>query len=446
MGRIGTNGMRSASLLKEASKVIPGGVNSARRKIDPPLCISHANGAHLEDVDGRRYIDYHAAYGPIILGHSFPSVVERVSEAIQSKVSVGVGATESEVELAQKIVSHVPSVEQVVLSNSGSEATLHSIRLARAITSRQKLVKFQGSFNGVHDYTLRNILSSRDKIGERDPGSAGMLKAAIDNTLVCRFNDLHSVERAFEEYPGEIAAVILEPVAHNAPSIVPKAGFLEGLRQVCDREDALLIFDEIVTGFRHHIGGYQAISGVMPDLTAMGKAIANGFPIAAIGGKREHMERLNTTVNGDVFYGGTYNGNAVGVAAALATIEVLEAEPVYDHIFTLGHRMRDGLAAVAERLGVQVTVSGFGSIFGLCFMEGPIESYDDVIRNDAELFVRYRRELVARGILEMPENLGRSHISYSHTDADIDESLEVAEKALQAALRRSAARQVASPG
>jgi glutamate-1-semialdehyde 2,1-aminomutase len=261
-----------------------------------------------------------------------------------------------------------------------------------------------------------------------------MLEAAIDATEVCRFNDLEDVRRVLDANPEQIAAVVIEPIGHNSPGILPEPGFLEGLRALCDETGALLVFDEVITGFRHHLGGFQALCGVLPDLTTLGKAMANGFPIAAIAGRREHMEHFNTNPDGDVHFGGTYNGNAVGVEAALATIEQLEREDVHGHVFRLGARMREGLAAIAEEAGVPAVVGGYGSLFVLCFMEGPLRSYEDVLRNDTELFLRYRRELVARGVFEMPESLGRSHISAAHTDDDVDRSLAIAEEALRTAL------------
>jgi glutamate-1-semialdehyde 2,1-aminomutase len=417
----------SDRLLDAAAEVIPGGVNTCRRRSEPRLCFERGEGAYLYDLDGRRYVDYHAAYGAIFLGHSHPAVTQRVARAIEDTVLFGVGVTHAEVELARLIVAHVPSVEQVVVCNSGSEATYHAIRLARGVTGRELIVKFQGCYNGFHDYVLRNVLS-------RDEHSKGMLRAAVDATLVARFNDLDDVATLFREHPGGIAAVILEPVAHNSPGILPEPGFLEGLRRLCDEHGALLIFDEVITGFRHHIGGYQALAGVHPDLTTLGKAIANGFPVAAIGGRRQHMERYTTNPHGDVHYGGTYNGNAVGVEAAIATIEQLEDGTVHEHVFRLGERMRQGLRTIGERAGIPVTVGGFGSLFVLCFMDGPLRSFDDVLRNDTALFMRYRRELIARGIFEMPESLGRSHISAAHTGDDIDRSLAAAEDALRAAL------------
>jgi glutamate-1-semialdehyde 2,1-aminomutase len=281
---------------------------------------------------------------------------------------------------------------------------------------------------------LRNVLSRPEGVGARDPHSAGMLDAAIDATLVCRFNDLDDVRATLERHGEDVAAVIIEPVAHNSPGLLPRPGFLEGLRALCDQTGALLIFDEVITGFRHHIGGYQAVCGVHPDLTTMGKAIANGFPLAAIGGRREHLERFSTTADGDVHYGGTYNGNAAVVEAGLATIEALEDGQVHEHLFALGERMRTGLTEVAARVGVPAVVGGFGSLFVLCFMDGPLETYEDVLRNDDALFGRYRRELIKRGVFEMPESLGRSHIGAAHTHDDVDRSLEAAEDALRAAV------------
>jgi glutamate-1-semialdehyde 2,1-aminomutase len=256
----------------------------------------------------------------------------------------------------------------------------------------------------------------------------------VDATLVCRFNDLEDVERTLTANAGEVAALVIEPVAHNSPGILPAEGFLAGLRALCDREGVLLIFDEVITGVRHGLGGFQAVAGVTPDLTTLGKAIANGFPIAAVCGRRELMEHFNTMPGGTVHFGGTYNGNAIGVEAALATIEQLEDGRVHEHVFALGDRMRTGLADIAGRAGIPAVVGGYGSLFVLCFMEGPLSSYEDVLRNDTALFLRYRRELVARGIFEMPESLGRSHISAAHTADDVDRSLEAAEAALAAAL------------
>jgi glutamate-1-semialdehyde 2,1-aminomutase len=428
----------SERLLDDAAEVIPGGVNTCRRRSTPRICFRRGEGAYLWDLDGRRYVDYHAAYGAVFLGHAHPVVTERVSAAIRDGVLFGVGVTEREEALARRIVAHVPCAEQVVVCNSGSEATYHAIRLARGVTGREKIVKFQGCYNGFHDYVLRNVLSPPELVGRRDPQSKGMLESAIDATLVCRYNDLADVEETVAAHPEQIAAIVVEPVAHNSPGLMPRPGFLEGLRALCDREGIALVFDEVITGFRHGLGGYQEIAGITPDLATFGKAIANGFPLAAVAGRRTLMEHFNSNPVGDVHFGGTYNGNAVAVEAGLATIEQLEDGRVHEHVFALGERMRAGLQQIADAAGIAAVASGFGSLFVLCFMEGPLETYDDVLRNDTALFGRYRRELVARGVFEMPENLGRSHISAAHTTEDVDHSLAVAEQALRAALESGA--------
>jgi glutamate-1-semialdehyde 2,1-aminomutase len=440
----------SRQLLAEAGKVVPGGVHSGRRKLEPPLCVRRASGAYLEDVDGNRFIDYHAAYGAILLGHSYPDVVRRVSEEIRERVLFAVGTTETEAAAAAKIVQHVPSVEQVLFCGSGSESTMYAVRLARAVTGREKVLKFQGCYDGFHDYVLRGDLTNRPPAeasaaaGENlvSYDSAGIFSAALASTVVCRFNDLEDVETALAANAGEVAAVIVEPIMHNASTIHPRPGFLEGLRDLCDREGALLVFDEVITGFRHHIGGYQAIAGVLPDLTCMGKALGTGFPVAALGGRREHMERFTTTDGGDVWYGGSYNANGVGVAAALANLELLENGEVHRHMFRLGDRMRAGLREIADEAGIPAVVTGFGGIFVLMFLEPPLETYEDYLRNDLTLFLAYRRELISRGIFEMPENVGRNHISYSHTDEDVDRTLDAARDALRAALDRVGGRAV----
>ena len=431
---------RNIRLHEEAKQYTPGGLHTAIRIIEPPLCIRRARGAYLWDEDDKRYIDYHAAFAPIILGHCHQSVVDRVVDAIRKTDLYGVTTTRLELDFSKKIVEHVPSVEQVLVCCTGSEATFHAIRLARAVTDRRKIVKFQGCYHGWHDYVLRNVISGRQVVNKWDPGSAGMLHEAVESTLVCRFNDLDEVEEVVKGNPGQIAGIILEPIPHNVGCILPKQEFLEGLRQICDREGIVLIFDEVITGFRHHIGGYQSICGVNPDLTTMGKAIANGFPIAAIGGKRELMQRFNTRGDGDVFFSGTFNGHASCLAAGLATMEILESEEVHEHIFRLGEKMRDGLREMVNRQGYPCTVAGFGSIYTMYFMEErPIENFDALLANDAALYIRYRQELMKRGVFEIPMNLKRNHLGYSHTDADVDLSLEAAEEALGAAFDARAA-------
>ena len=425
----------SSKLYEQACRVIPGGVNSAVRNLMPPLVIKRAEGAKLWDVDDNEYLDFHGAFGPPLLGHNHPGVRHRVIEALQAGILPGVGATELEIQVARKITQHVPSAERVLLCNTGSEATFHALRVARAVTGRKKIIKFQGCYHGVHDYVLRNVASPADRVGKLDPGSAGILPEALENTLVCEFNHLDQVETTLHQHRGQVAAMIVEPIAHNVGCILPCRGFLEGLRQLCTAHGAILIFDEVITGFRHHLGGYQKICGVTPDLTTLAKAVANGFPLAAVCGKAEIMDHFNTRPGGDTFFGGTFNGNAVGCAAALATLETLERESVHEYLFKLGERVRKGLTEIHERLGIPAVVAGFGSIFTTYFMEGPIESYSDLLRNDAGLFVEYRRRLLDHGIFQMPANLKRCHLSFAHTQEHINRLLEASEEVLKGIVR-----------
>lgn len=422
---------QNAALYERSERVTPGGVHTANRYVDPKLAFVRAQGAYVWDADGRNYLDYHAAFGPFLLGHAHPEVNRRVVEAIRQTDLYGMGTTDLEVALAEKLVKLIPSAERVLLCNTGSEATFHAIRLARAATGRRKLIKFQGCYHGYHDYTCRNMLSAPDRIGQRDPGSAGILDEVIDATLVCAFNDLNDVERTLVAHQGQVAALIVEPIPHNVGCVLPKPGFLEGLRQLTQRHGTVLIFDEVVTGFRHGLSGYQGLSGIIPDLTTLGKAMANGYPIAALVGRRDLMDHFNTRPGGDVLFAGTYNGHAVGAAAALATIRILEEEPVHQHIFRLGDRIRQGLAAIHRRLGVDATVAGFGSVFLTYFMDRTAENYTELMRNDAKRFVKYRQRLLQKGILKIPMNLKRAHISYAHTEADIDRTLEAAETVLR---------------
>ncbi len=422
---------KQSQLYARGEASAPGGVHTANRYIPEKMVFVRGQGAYMWDADGKRYCDYHAAFGPFVLGHAHPEVNRRVIEAIQQTDLFGVGTTDLEIALGEKIRQHVPAAEMVLFCNAGSEATFHALRLARAVTGRRYILKFQGCYHGWHDYTCRNMLSAPEKIGTRDPGSAGILDEVIDATLVCTFNDLDEVERTFKTYKGQIAAVILEPIPHNIGCVMPKPGFLEGLRKLTKEHGTILVFDEVITGFRHSLGGYQKICGVTPDLTSMGKAIANGYPMAVLGGRRDLMEFFNTKPGGTVFFAGTYNGHAVGTSAALATIEIMEREPVHEHIFRLGDRMRRGLVEIHQRFGIEATVTGFGSIFVTYFMEGPTANYTDLMKNDAARFTDYRRRLMSRGVFKIPVNLKRAHISYAHTDADIDQTLQAAEDVLK---------------
>jgi len=415
------------TLLREASQFTPGGVNSSLRNIEPRMVIVKAEGAYIYDIDGQRYLDYQAAFGPPILGHTHPQVTARIRQTLETLDLPGVGVTVLEVELAKKLVHHIPSVEKVLLCNSGSEATYHALRLSRAVTGRKKVIKFQGCYHGFHDSVAMNVITPAERMGQRDPFSKGSLAEVIENTLICEFNNLDQVAATLEQHRGEVAAIILEPIPHNIGCVLPMPGFLEGLRELTRQHGAVLVFDEVITGFRHGLGGYQSVCGVSPDLTTFGKAMANGYPIAALGGQAELMDNFNTRTGGTVFFAGTFNGHPMGCAAALATIEVLEDPRSYQHIFALGDRVRAGLRQIMERHHVPSTVAGFGSVFLTYFMEGPVRSYTDLLRNDAQRFVEYRRRLVDRGIFKLPMNLKRNHISLAHTEADIDFTLQACE-------------------
>ncbi len=427
---------KSAALFAEAEAYAPGGVHTSIRSVEPRLVFDRAEGARIWDVDGNEYLDYHAAFGPFILGHVHPIVVQRVEDALWETDLYGVGATTQEIELAKKVVEHVPSIEQVLFTNAGSEATFHALRVARAHTGREKIIKFQGCYHGWHDAVLRNVISAPDMVGQRDLLSAGMMAETADATLVCTFNDADDVADTIAAHPGEIAAIIVEPIPHNIGCVRPQPGFLEALRDLSDAHGIVLIFDEVITGFRHGLGGYQQVAGVTPDITTLGKAIANGFPIAAIGGKREIMQRFNTNPGGDTFFAGTYNGHAVGTAAALATIEIMENQDVHAEIFRLGERMRGGLSDVMAAAGIPANVEGFGSVFVTYFMDGPARNFTDLLHNDADFFIRYRQECVKRGVFKLPMNIKRNHISFAHTDADVDRTLQVAEDAIHTLARQ----------
>ena len=431
---------RMHELHERARAVIPGGVNSGQRQLPgiEDLVIVSAQGATFTDANGTSYTDYHAAFGPQILGHADPDVDRAFAETSRRVDVPGVGITEQEIALAEKLVAVVPSFEQVLLTATGSEATFHAVRLARAATGRRYLIKFQGCFHGWHDAVAMNVISKPENVGRKDPLSKGILAPVIDATIVCRFNDLADVRVAFEQHPDDVAAVILEPIPHNIGAVLPRPGFLEGLRALCDEFGALLIFDEVITGFRHAVGGYEVIAGVRPDIATRGKAMGNGYPIGAIGGRADLMGRFTSRPGGDVLFAGTYNGHPATSAAALALIDKLEREPVHEHIFRIGQWIRTELTSLFERMGVPAVVSGFGSVFCTYFLEGPVVSYDDLLRNDADLYMGYRLESIRRGIFELPMNLKRSHVSYAHTEADAERLIDETERSVRVVLDRRA--------
>ncbi|MYW01059.1 aspartate aminotransferase family protein [Streptomyces sp. SID3343] len=426
------------SLPARALRVIPGGVNSGQRRIPglTDLVVTNTRGASFTDSEGRVFTDYHSAFGPPLLGHNDPDVQRAVTEAASRLDLTGVAVTEGEVVLAETLVELVPSVEKVLLTSTGSEATFHALRVSRAVTGRRLIVKFQGCYHGWHDSVSLNVISSPERVGSHDPISTGILPEVLDATLVLPFNDAAAVRAAFAEHGKDIAAVILEPVPHNVGCLLPEPEFLTTLREQCTAHGSILVFDEVITGFRHDLGGYQKIAGITPDLTTFGKAIANGAPVGALGGRADLLEQFSTRPGAPAFFAGTYNGHPWVVAAALATLTKLREEPVHEHVFRLGERVRTELGAMYARLGIPAVVTGYGSVFVTYFMTGGVpRTYDDLLANDAGLFIGYRRRLLEHGVFELPLNLKRSHISYAHTDADVDHLVAATEIAVQDAIK-----------
>ena len=420
---------RGQQLAKRARGVIPGGVNSATREIGNPYGFVRATGQYVWDADGRRYVDYHAAFGAVLLGHNDPGVNAAVVKSLDEVDLVGIGVTEAEVRFAEMIVTHVPSADTVVACTSGSEATHHAIRLARGLTGRRRIVKVQGGFHGWHDSVARNVISPPQLAYGLDPMSTGILPEVLEATSIAEFNDIASVEAVFAEHPGEVAAVIVEPIPHNVGTLRPTPEFLPALRQVTERDGALLIFDEVITGFRHGLGGYQQICGVLPDLTTFGKALGNGYPVAGLAGRRDLMAGFNSA-GGGVLLAGTFAGHPASLAASLATVERLQEDGVHARLFALGERAREGLRDIVARLGIVAEVEGFGSVFVLYFLAGPVRGYRDLMRNDDNAYLTFHRRMTDRGFLMLPLALKRNHVSASHTEADIDLTLEAAEEVL----------------
>lgn len=422
---------RTTALAERARRVIPGGVNSSTRANGRPEVIVEAAGAHVTDADGHRYLDYHAAFGAILLGHRYPEVEEAVARSSQGPDLTGYGVSELEVELAELLTEAIPSVEQTFLLNTGSEAVAYAVRLARAATGRRYLVKFQGGFHGWSDPVARNVISPRERAYGLDPLSAGILPDALEATLIAEFNDIDSVRRLFDEHPDEIAAVILEPIPHNVGALIPDQSFVEELRSLTSDRGSLLIFDEVITGFRHALGGYQSICGVNPDLTTFGKALGNGYPIAGLGGSREILALADVTQGGPVAVMGTFNGNATSVAAGLATVRHLGAHPdFYERTHRLGQKVRTGLQQALDEREVKAQVVGFGGTFSTYFGIEGAAGYRTLLHHDNEASIKFHRGMIDRGFLMIPLPLKRMHVSGSFTDDDIDQTLAAARDTL----------------
>jgi glutamate-1-semialdehyde 2,1-aminomutase len=439
---------QSKTILGKNRNYIPGGVVSVNRAIKPEIVFTKGEGAYIWDADGNRYIDYHAAFAPHFLGHNDPYVTEAVQRVLRDRASLyGSGTTVQEGRLAELICQHIPSVESVQFLNTGSEATYQAIRLSRAATGRDHIIVMQGGYNGWHNDVSCNLMTPLKELGERiSPGeypykpiSAGV---PLDHQRLVHsvnFNDLESVRYVCEKYP--IAALITEPVLQNIGIVKPEAGYLAGLRTLADRYGFVLIFDEVKTGFRHALGGYASIAGVAPDIAVFGKAIANGYPIAVIGGRRELM---NYFVHPDsskrVLLAGTYNAHPVPTAAAIATIErlLMHNGEVYRHVESLGDRLQQGLEEILRNSDLSAVVARQGSAFCIYFMDHCPRDWHDLAQcNDFALDEEMRRTLIERGIYFFPQATKQCSISAAHTERDIEVTLEQVEQSLAACIERS---------
>jgi glutamate-1-semialdehyde 2,1-aminomutase len=429
------NNRSSAELAREARTLIPAGVNSTRRAVSPDRVWRRAAGAHFWDVDGNKFLDFHGGAGAVVLGHADLAVQESANRWSSDGECFGSGITLPELNLARALVSHFDSIDQVVTTTSGTLATSGAIRIARAATNRRKIIKFEGHYHGNHDSVLTGISGDPALFYRPSPASAGLTEEAVRDTILCRWNDLDDLAEIGFEYGDRIAAIIAEPVAHNGgPTILPNPGFLEGLRHFADDYGAVLIFDEVITGLRHAVGGYQSICGVRPDLTSGGKCLGNGKSIAFLGGRRWLMEQLERDRDHPVTWYGTTNGHPGSSAAGVATIEQLIAREVPAYTAKLGDRCRTGLREIFDEADVMATVTGYGGIFTEWFREGPIETPEDVVGNDFRLWTAYRLALQKRGVWVKPDRDGaRCHISAAHTEADIDTLLEASRDSIREA-------------
>jgi len=422
--------MKNQTLFERAQRVIPAGVNSPVRAFravggTPPF-FERASGAHLWDAEGRRYIDYLGSWGPMVVGHTHPAVVEAVQEAASRALSFG-APTEAEIELAEMLCRLVPSLEMVRLVSSGTEATMTAIRLARGFTGRDLIVKFEGCYHGHADALLVKAGSGALTFG--NPSSAGVPADTASHTLVLDFNDLSQIKRLFGERGNQIAGVIVEPVAGNMNLVLPAPGFLETLREECTRHGAVLILDEVMTGFRVALGGAQARYGIRPDLTTLGKVIGGGLPVGAVGGRRDIMQKIAPL--GPVYQAGTLSGNPVAVAAGLATLKLVCVPGFQDKIEATTHSLVEGLKREAKKTGVTFTAQSIGSMFGVYFRDAPPRSFAEVMQCDRERFNRFFHEMLERGVYLAPSAYEAGFVSAAHGSAEIEETLAASRAAFE---------------
>ena len=421
---------KSKALFEEAKKIIPGGVNSPVRAgksvgMDPPF-ITSAKGALIVDADGNEYIDYVASWGPMILGHAHPEVLEAIIKSAERGTSYG-APTEGEVSMARAIVDRVASVESVRMVNSGTEATMSAIRLARGYTGRDKIVKFDGCYHGHADSLLVSAGSGLATLGI--PGSPGVPKDVARHTISLPYNDLTAVETAFDRFGAEIACVIVEAVPGNMGVIIPDSSFLEGLRSITERHGAVLIFDEVITGFRLAAGGAQEVLGITPDLTCFGKIIGGGLPVGAYGGKAEIMSRI--APDGDVYQAGTLSGNPLAMAAGLATLNILKRENPYEALNGKCEALFTGLLKAAKKAGIPMTVNRMGSMGCLFFTPEIVTDFVTAQTGNQALFRQYYQEMLDRGVYLAPSPFETTFLSMAHTDEMIEETVHRAEKSFE---------------
>ena len=423
----------SAALFERAKKVLPGGVNSPVRAYRAvgltPRFIAKADGASIWDADGNRYIDYVCSWGPMILGHNHPLIREAVEKAVKDGLSFG-ASTQREVEIAELMVQMVPNIEMVRMVNSGTEAVMSALRLARGATGRDKIIKFEGCYHGHSDAMLVKAGSSAVAEGGR-PSSAGVPADTAKDTLTAQYNNLASVSDLFAQYPGEIACVIVEPVAANMGVVGPNSGFLEGLRTLCDKEGALLIFDEVITGFRLAKGGAQEYFGVKADIVTFGKIIGGGMPVGAYCGSRALMEQIAPC--GPVYQAGTLSGNPVAMAAGLAQLSYLNSHPeVYVNISEKADCLAKGMRQAAANSGANVRINQVGSLVAPFFTPDFVESFTDAAKSDLTKYAAYFEKMLARGVYLAPAQFEAMFLSCAHTDADLKYTIEAAEQVFSA--------------